>query len=120
MGRNRSGRDVWHWYALQCIFWWGLWGFLAKLGSASTGPLQLQVLFTIGMIPVAIFVLISMRFRLETNTAGASYGILSGVFTGLGLLAYYAALQREKVSLVGPVSGLFPLLTVAMAFLVLR
>jgi uncharacterized membrane protein len=45
---------------------------------------------------------------------------LNGVFTGLGMLAYYAALARGQASIVGPFTALFPLLTVALAFAFLR
>jgi len=38
----------------------------------------------------------------------------------LGLLAYYAAMQRGHASLVGPVTALFPLVTVVLAFVLLH
>jgi uncharacterized membrane protein len=82
--------------------------------------MQLQILFTLGMLPVAIGMLWRMNWKLETNVKGASYGILSGVTTGLGVLAYYAALREQDASVVTPVTGLFPLLTVVLAFVVLR
>ena len=36
------------------------------------------------------------------------------------MLAYYAALSTGKASVVGPFTSLFPLLTVALAFAILR
>jgi Predicted membrane protein len=107
-------------HALACIFWWGLWGFIVKVGSNSATPLQLQVLFTFGMMPIALLALIQLRFKLVARRSGAVYGILNGLFTGLGLLAYYAAMQRGKASIIGPVTALFPLLTIWLAFFVLR
>ena len=111
---------VWLWYALLCIFWWGLWGFFSKIGSAAANPLQLQILFTLGMLPVALGMLLQVRGKLDLNRAGAIYGMLSGFFTGLGALGYFAALRQQDASLVTPVTGLFPLLTVVLAFVVLR
>jgi transporter family protein len=111
---------VWLWYALLCIFWWGLWGFFSKIGSVSANPLQLQILFTLGMLPVALGMLLQMRGKLDRNLAGATFGILSGLFTGLGALGFFAALRQQDASVVTPVTGLFPLLTVVLAFIVLR
>jgi uncharacterized membrane protein len=111
---------VWLWYALLCIFWWGLWGFFSKIGSVSANPLQLQILFTLGMLPVAFGMLLQMRGKLDRNRGGATYGVLSGFFTGLGALGYFAALRQQDASVVTPVTGLFPLLTVVLAFIVLR
>ena len=120
MRTDGSHFPVWLWYALLCIFWWGLWGFLSKVGSASANPLQMQILFTLGMLPVAVGMLLQMRWKLDRNVGGASYGILSGVATGLGTLGYYAALHQQDASVVTPITGLFPLLTVVLAFIVLR
>jgi transporter family protein len=112
--------SAWLFHAFACIFWWGIWGFLAKIGSDSSTPLQLQILFTIGMAPVVLFALLKLGFRLKTNKSGAIYGIACGLFSGLGMLAYYASMQRGKASIVGPVTALFPLLTIFLAFLFLK
>ena len=111
---------IWLLYAVLCILSWGAWGVFAKLGSDTMDPMQMQVLFTIGMSPLVVLALIRLRFKLETDTRGAAYGVMNGLFTGLGLLAYYAAMARGKASVVGPVTALFPLLTVALAFLMLK
>jgi uncharacterized membrane protein len=110
----------WALYAGLCIICWGLWAFLAKIGSESATAFQLQILFTLGMLPVAVCMLVGMRWRLDRDFKGASYGILSGVTTGLGMLGYYAALRVQSASIVSPVTGLFPLLTVVLAFVLLR
>src|SRR5882672_6984399 len=120
MQTDRSSFPVWLWYALLCIFWWGLWGFLSKIGSGAASPLQMQILFTLGMLPVAVWMLLQMRWKLDRNRGGVAYGILSGVATGLGTLGYYAALREQNASVVTPVTGLFPVLTVVLAFVVLR
>jgi len=111
---------VWLGYAFLCIFWWGLWGFLSKIGSEAASPLQMQILFTLGMLPVAVGMLWQMRWKLDRNRGGVTYGILSGVTTGVGTLGYYAALREQNASVVTPVTGLFPVLTVVLAFVVLR
>lgn len=120
MPTDRWRFPAWLWYAILCTFWWGLWGFLSKVGSASANPMQLQVLFTLGMLPVALGMLLHMRWKLDRNAGGATYGILSGIVTGLGTLGYYAALREQNASVVTPITGLFPLLTIVLAFLVLR
>ena len=111
---------VWLWYALLCIFWWGLWGFLSNIGSEAASPLQMQILFTLGMLPVAVGMLWQMRWKLDRNRGGVTYGILSGIATGVGTLGYYAALREQNASVVTPVTGLFPVLTVVLAFVVLH
>lgn len=117
MSNDHSG---WFRYALLAILCWGAWGALAKVASATMTPGQMQALFTLGMVPVALLALWQMRGKLDTDRAGATYGVLNGVFSGLGLLAYNAALSRGQASIVGPVTALFPLVTVALAVAILR
>jgi len=111
---------VWLWYALLCIFWWGLWDFLSKIGSDTANPLQMQILFTLGMLPVALAMLVQMRGKLDRDAGRITYGLLCGVVTGVGTIGYYAALRDQNASVVTPVTGLFPVLTVVLAVVVLR
>jgi transporter family protein len=119
-GKILSKHGLWLLHALLCIVWWGVWGFLSKLGSDQISPQQLQILFTIGIIPPSVLAWAQLGFKVETDRRGAIYGILNGVFSGLGMLAYYAALARGKASIIGPFTALFPLLTVGLAFAFLR
>jgi len=120
MQTDRWRLPIWLWYAFLCIFWWGLWGFLSKIGSVTASPLQMQILFTLGMLPVAIGMLLHMRGKLDRDRVGISYGLLCGIATGLGTLGYFAALRKQNASIVTPLTGVFPILTVALAFVVLR
>jgi transporter family protein len=110
----------WLIFALASIFWWGLFGFLAKIGSDQVSPAQLYLFFVIGMIPLVAVAMLRHRGKVETDKRGAGYGILNGVFSGLGLLAYYAAMEAGKASIVGPVTSLYPLVTVILALALLK
>jgi transporter family protein len=110
----------WLWYALIGIFLWGLWGFLSKVGAEAANPLQLQILFTLGMLPVACAMLLRTGTKLDRNHGGIIYGLLCGIATGVGTLGYYAALRTQAASVVTPVTGLFPVLTVVLAFVLLH
>jgi transporter family protein len=110
----------WLTYALLCIIAWGTWGFVAKLGADRIAPGPLQILATAGTLPLALLAFVQLRMRLEKDGRGITYGVLNGVLSGIGLLAYYAAASRGKVSVVGPVTSLYPLLTVLLAFIFLR
>jgi uncharacterized membrane protein len=80
----------------------------------------MQILFTLGMLPVAFGMLLHMRGKLDRDRIGISYGLLSGIATGLGTLGYFAALREQDASVVTPLTGVFPILTVALAFVILR
>lgn len=110
----------WFWFALTALFWWGVWGFLAKVGSDRMNPRALQILFVVGMLPPLLLALAKVRFAVQTDRAGIVYGILNGVLATFGMLAFYAAMARGKASLVAPLTALFPLFTVVGAVLLLK
>lgn len=80
----------------------------------------MQILFTIGMIPLAISAFLGRGRKLETDRLGVIYGIVIGIFAGLGGIAYFAAMARGQASLVAPVTSLFPLVSVLLATIVLK
>ena len=53
MPTDRWHFPIWLWYALLGVFFWGLWGFLSKIGSDTASPMQMQILFTLGMLSLA-------------------------------------------------------------------
>jgi transporter family protein len=116
----KATMPAWLPLALASIFWWGLFGFLAKLGADQLPATQLYLFFVIGMIPLVALAMLRRRGKLETDRRGAGYGILNGIFSGLGLLAYYAAMEAGKASVVGPVTSLYPLVTVVLALALLK
>ena len=88
----------WLWFALLCIFWWGLWGFLSKIGSVSASPLQMQICSPWGCYLSHSACSCRCVGRWTVTVGGITYGILSGVVTGLGTLGYYAALRNQDAS----------------------
>lgn len=120
-GRKEINRHLWKWLpsALLAFFWWGLFGFLAKVGTADVDANDMQTLFTVGTLPLVAFVLIR-RTGLRSNAKGRVIGLVIGVIAGLGNAAYFVAMGLGKASLVGPVTSLFPLVTVLLATLILK
>jgi bacterial/archaeal transporter family protein len=110
----------WLIYSLLSLFWWGIFGFLGKVGSDRISAPQMQIFFTIGVIPVAIVCVIRLRFKIATERLGTFYAVLMGIFAGLGSLAFFAAMKIGKASLVAPVTSLYPALTVVLALIVLK
>lgn len=110
----------WIWFALLSLFWWGVWGFLVKLGADRMNPRALQILFVVGMVPPLLLALARVGFVIERDRAGIVYGILNGVLATFGMLAFYAAMARGKASIVTPLTAVFPLFTVIGAVLLLK
>jgi transporter family protein len=113
---------AWMWLSVVTIVLWGAWGLESKLVVDRISPWMNQVLFSLGLVPVIVWLLFSKRVHSGTNMRrGAWYALLTGLLGGVGNIAFYVALARGgKVSVVVPLTCLFPLVTVIAAFLILK
>jgi transporter family protein len=110
----------WLVYSLLATLWWGIFGFLGKVGADRISPAQMQIFFTIGMVPVAIVCVLRLRFKIATSKRGLSYSVGMGIFAALGSLAFFGAMKTGRASLVAPVTSLYPALTVLLALIILK
>jgi transporter family protein len=105
------------------VFLWGGWGLESKFVVDWISPYLNQVVFSAGLLPPLIWILFSKNLRRATGQPrkGASYGLITGVLGGTGNIAFYLALAKGgKASVVVPLVGLAPLVTVIMALLLLK
>jgi len=112
----------WLAYTLTCTAIWGIWGLVSAVVARGVSPLATQVISTLGVVPVALLLFLSPGWKQGTNL---KLGILLAALTSLsgtaGNLCMLRALSLEgPVSIVLPVSGMFPLVTALMAMLLLR
>jgi uncharacterized membrane protein len=103
----------------MCVVWWGLFGFLAKVGAENVNSYDMQILFTAGALPIAAYIIVR-RLRMKSDRKGRIIGTAIGIIAGIGNAAYFAAMARGKASIVGPVTSLFPMVTVMLATTMLK
>ena len=106
-------------YAITAAVCWGIWGVLAKGPSRELSGSMTQVLFTFALIPSAIIAARSKQVRVGTNKLrGIFWGVVSGLFAGIGDLCFYLALQSGADTAIAiPLISLYPLVTLTIAFL---
>ena len=113
----------WMLLSILTVLLWGAWGLESKIIVDRISPWMNQVLFSVGLIPLVLFMLFSKNLRrpADRNARGASYGLLTGILGGTGNIALYLALGTGgKASVVVPIVGLAPLITIILALLILK
>lgn len=124
--RNVAGPLVrgpaWLWLSLLTIVLWGCWGLQAKLVTDRISPWMNQVLFSLGLLPVVVWMLASKRVHAGVDKRrGAYWAFFTGILGGVGNVAFYLALVRGgSVAIVVPLTCLFPLVTVIVAYFGLK
>lgn len=113
----------WMSLSLLTVLLWGAWGLESKIIVDRISPWMNQVIFSLGLIPAVAWMFFSKNAWRVSGSArkGAFYGLLTGILGGTGNLALYVALARGgKASIVVPLVGLAPLVTVILAVVFLR
>jgi len=121
--RVSSLRAPWMILSILTVFFWGAWGLESKFVVDRISPYLNQVIFSVGLLPLLIWILFSRNLRKSTGEPrkGAFHGLSTGVLGGAGNIAFYLALAKGgKAAIVVPLVGLAPLVTVIMAFFFLK
>lgn len=117
------GMPRWLAFSLVTILVWGAWGAVSKVASEGVDANSNQIFFTFGLLPLILIV-----WRLPRNAGGGegrrigiAWAFLTGILGGTGNIAFFHALViGGKVSVVSPVTALFPLVTVVLAIVLLH
>jgi len=116
-----SLKSRWFAYSILCVFCWGAWALLAKLGSREISAEGSQFLFAWGAVPVAVLLLAARGWKLEKNLPGIGYSVANGILSGVGGWALFAAYRTGgNTSIITTVTAMYPLISVMLAVAVLR
>ncbi len=112
----------WLLYSILALLTWGVWGFLPKVALGFLEPGTAFIFEALGGASTGLLFMLILRPRL----AGAPImGIIPAFFTGvlgyLGLIFFmYAVRQADKISIVAPLTALYPIVTIALALIFLE
>jgi transporter family protein len=101
------------------FIFWGLWGLIPKLTVRYINPTSAIVFESLVGLPVALIIMVFMRFQVETEPRGVILASITGVLGILGALGYLVAVTRGPVSLVTAITALAPALTIVLAMVFL-
>jgi bacterial/archaeal transporter family protein len=111
----------WFWYSMLTVAGWAAWALLLKLGSLDIPGEPALFLQTLGMLPLALVLLAAGTVRGRQDGKGVGYSLLNGLITGIGILFLLAAYRLGgNTTVVSVGTSLYPLVTCALAFVLLR
>ena len=122
MATPREGFGArWFWYALLTVVGWAAWALLLKLGSLEIPDRPALFLQTLGMLPLVPLLVAGGKLRGPQDRRGVIYSLLNGAITGIGILFLLAAYRKGgNTGVVSVSTALYPLVTCALAFVLLR
>lgn len=106
--------------ALLSLLCFGLWGFFAKMAVTYIDAKSALFYQALGITLIGIITLAMLKFKPGMEIKGMSFALISGIVNGLGLLLYLVAADKGKITGVVTLTGLYPLITIFLAFLILH
>jgi uncharacterized membrane protein len=112
----------WLRYSMLAMLAYGVWGAVSSMASQNVSPLTLQIVSSIGLFPVTLVLVFSKNIHHSVNrTRGILLAMATGVLGGTGNLTLYQALRLGgEASVVFPLTGMYPLITITLARLLLK
>ena len=101
------------------LFAWMFWGFLPKLAARYMNAQSVMIYQVLGGLVIGLAVLINLKFKVDFNTPGMIYGLAIGLLGFFGALMYLVAVSKGPISLVAPITALYPMGVILLSFLVL-
>ena len=99
---------------------WGLWSFIPKITTKYIDPKSAVVYEVIGGILLSLIVLFFRNFRMETHPMGIALAGIAGLVGFIGALCFLFAVSKGPVSIIAPLSALYPILSVSLAIIFLN
>ena len=112
----------WLVYCLIANFLWAFWSIIPKVKTAAMSDEVMQILSTVGLLAGSLVLLASRNIRVGTAfRRGITFAALTGLCGAVGNYLVLRALDLGgAASLVFPLAGIFPLVTLALAVTFLR
>jgi transporter family protein len=106
------------------IIMWGLWGFFGKLAlEKEMTPTTLFLAEVFMSVVFSIPILVMSLRKNDSYLPHVSwniFGLISGAGLALGLLFYYMALEKGQVSIVVPLTAIYPIVSVFLGSVILK
>lgn len=111
-----------HWISasLLALLSFGLWGFFTKLAVTHIDYKSALIYQTLGVMLIGLITLGMTEFKPLPNLKGASYAVLTGAAYSIGCLFYFVAASKGKIITVVTLTALYPLVTIALAYLLIN
>jgi transporter family protein len=111
---------TWFWFSTLSLVFFGITGVTQKLSTNHISFELSLVWFCVAMIAVSLAIAIFVPLDWHVSMPIILWAALGGLLNGLGALTSFAAFAKGgKASIVTPIINLFPLVTVAGAWVFL-
>lgn len=111
---------LWFPLAILAVFFYGVGQVLVKEGASRGGTASMLLLFAANAPIIWGGYWLIFRESTQAEPVYYLYGVIAAMMLSAGYVFYYEAIARGNVSVVGTVIAAFPVITVVLAWLILK
>ncbi|MBI3618916.1 EamA family transporter [Candidatus Peregrinibacteria bacterium] len=112
--------SLWFLFSLAALASWSLWAISAKIAALYLPPREAFLMLLLGIVAACLTTLLILGLPKEFHPRGSIAALIAGITLIPGELFFLYALRSGKVSIVVPLTALYPAITVVLAILFLR
>jgi len=112
--------SAWLQYALWALMFYGMWGFFPKLATLYLTSKEIIFYEIFGIVFAAILTSLLLPGKITWSGKGVIFAVLTGLTGMIGTFFFLQALKHGKASVVILLTSLYPMISVALAMIVLR
>ena len=106
--------------SILALLVWGLWAFLPKITARHIDLQSALIYQAFGSILFGLGMLAAMKFNVQYNLPGFTSGMAIGILGIFGAYLYLIAVSRGPLTLVAPITGLYPLIAIILGLVFLK
>lgn len=111
--------DRWIILGILAIVLFGAGSLFGKIASENDIPSRVYFFEALGTLSVFTLFFVFKKSEILNNFSFNRHGLLMGLCWGLGTVMFITALDRSKLSVLVPLTALYPAVTILLAFLFL-
>lgn len=120
---NETGKKskMWLVWAVLSLVFWGMWAIPSKVAMQEIGESDYILIDGITMILTWVPLWIIMdRGRMSRDVGKLKFSGTAGILASVGTISLFLAISSGQVSLVTPLTSVYPLFTVLLARIILK
>ncbi len=111
-----------NWLLLSTVtlFSWGLWALLNKIALKDMSWQQVYVVSIFVSIAAILIVYVFFKPPIDLQSRGFSFALSASILGTVAVMAFYAALEAGKASIVVPFTSLYPVIAIVLSYIFLN
>jgi len=119
---KKSGSSTkWLFWSIMAFIFWGIWAIPSKMAIEGLG--ESDFIFVDGLTMIVVWIplwLVIEKGKMSMDLRKISFSTIAGILASVGTISLFLAIANGQVSIVTPLTSIYPLVTILLARIALK